>query len=39
LAPVTETHAALYRTLSEQTAAERRLAVREAEMRRLRRSA
>ncbi|HEY7153724.1 MAG TPA: putative sugar nucleotidyl transferase [Gemmataceae bacterium] len=35
----TEAHAALYRTLFEQTAAERRLAVREAAMRRLRRSA
>jgi UDP-N-acetylglucosamine diphosphorylase/glucosamine-1-phosphate N-acetyltransferase len=35
----TETHAALYRTLFEQTAAERRRAVREAEMHLLRRSA
>jgi UDP-N-acetylglucosamine diphosphorylase/glucosamine-1-phosphate N-acetyltransferase len=35
----TETHAALYRTLFEQTAAERRHAVRQAEMRALRRSA
>ena len=35
----TETHAALYRALFEQTAAERRRAVREAEMRALRRSA
>jgi UDP-N-acetylglucosamine diphosphorylase/glucosamine-1-phosphate N-acetyltransferase len=35
----TETHAALYRTLFEQTAAERRRAVREAELRLLRRTA
>jgi UDP-N-acetylglucosamine diphosphorylase/glucosamine-1-phosphate N-acetyltransferase len=35
----TETHAALYRLLFEQTAAERRRAVREAEVRALRRSA
>jgi UDP-N-acetylglucosamine diphosphorylase / glucose-1-phosphate thymidylyltransferase / UDP-N-acetylgalactosamine diphosphorylase / glucosamine-1-phosphate N-acetyltransferase / galactosamine-1-phosphate N-acetyltransferase len=35
----TETHTTLYRTLFEQTAAERRRAVREAEMRTLRRSA
>ncbi len=35
----TETHAALYRTLFEQTAAERRRAVRDVELRRLRRSA
>jgi UDP-N-acetylglucosamine diphosphorylase/glucosamine-1-phosphate N-acetyltransferase len=35
----TETHAALYRTLFEQSAAERRHAVRQAEMRALRRSA
>ncbi len=35
----TETHAALYRTLFEQTAAERRRAVRDAERRALRRSA
>jgi UDP-N-acetylglucosamine diphosphorylase/glucosamine-1-phosphate N-acetyltransferase len=35
----TEAHAALYRTLFEQTAAERRRAVREAELRALRRSA
>jgi UDP-N-acetylglucosamine diphosphorylase/glucosamine-1-phosphate N-acetyltransferase len=35
----TETHAALYRLLYEQSAAERRRAVREAEMRALRRSA
>lgn len=35
----TEAHATLYRTLFEQTAAERRRAVRDAEMRRLRRSA
>jgi UDP-N-acetylglucosamine diphosphorylase/glucosamine-1-phosphate N-acetyltransferase len=35
----TETHAALYRTLFEQTAAERRRAVRESEVRALRRSA
>jgi UDP-N-acetylglucosamine diphosphorylase/glucosamine-1-phosphate N-acetyltransferase len=35
----TETHAALYRLLFEQTAAERRRAVREAERRALRRSA
>jgi UDP-N-acetylglucosamine diphosphorylase/glucosamine-1-phosphate N-acetyltransferase len=35
----TETHAALYRTLFEQTAAERRRAMREAELRALRRSA
>ena len=35
----TEVHAALYRTLFEQTAAERRRALREAEVRRLRRSA
>jgi UDP-N-acetylglucosamine diphosphorylase/glucosamine-1-phosphate N-acetyltransferase len=35
----TETHAALYRTLFEQTAAERRRAVRDSEVRRLRRSA
>jgi UDP-N-acetylglucosamine diphosphorylase/glucosamine-1-phosphate N-acetyltransferase len=35
----TETHAALYRTLYEQTAAERRRAVRDAELRALRRSA
>ncbi|MGH7174196.1 MAG: putative sugar nucleotidyl transferase [Gemmataceae bacterium] len=35
----TETHAALYRTLFEQTAAERRRAVRDAELRALRRSA
>jgi UDP-N-acetylglucosamine diphosphorylase / glucose-1-phosphate thymidylyltransferase / UDP-N-acetylgalactosamine diphosphorylase / glucosamine-1-phosphate N-acetyltransferase / galactosamine-1-phosphate N-acetyltransferase len=36
---ITETHAALYRTLFEQTAAERRRAVRDAELRVLRRSA
>ncbi|MGH7225841.1 MAG: hypothetical protein ACRELF_21690, partial [Gemmataceae bacterium] len=36
---LTPAHAALYRTLFEQTAAERRRAVREAEMRALRRSA
>jgi hypothetical protein len=35
----TETHAALYRTLFEQTAAERRHALRDAELRALRRSA
>jgi UDP-N-acetylglucosamine diphosphorylase/glucosamine-1-phosphate N-acetyltransferase len=35
----TQTHAALYRTLFEQTAAERRRVVREAELRALRRSA
>jgi UDP-N-acetylglucosamine diphosphorylase/glucosamine-1-phosphate N-acetyltransferase len=35
----TEAHAALYRTLFEQTAAERRQAVRQAELRALRRSA
>ncbi|HWG41370.1 MAG TPA: putative sugar nucleotidyl transferase [Gemmataceae bacterium] len=35
----TETHAALYRTLFEQTAAERRHALRDAELRKLRRSA
>jgi UDP-N-acetylglucosamine diphosphorylase / glucose-1-phosphate thymidylyltransferase / UDP-N-acetylgalactosamine diphosphorylase / glucosamine-1-phosphate N-acetyltransferase / galactosamine-1-phosphate N-acetyltransferase len=35
----TETHAALYRTLFEQTAPERRRAVRDAELRMLRRSA
>jgi hypothetical protein len=35
----TETHAALYRALFEQTAAKRRQAVRQAEMRLLRRSA
>jgi UDP-N-acetylglucosamine diphosphorylase/glucosamine-1-phosphate N-acetyltransferase len=35
----TETHAALYRTLFEQSAAERRRAVRDAELRALRRSA
>jgi UDP-N-acetylglucosamine diphosphorylase/glucosamine-1-phosphate N-acetyltransferase len=35
----TETHAALYRTLFEQTAGERRHAVRQAELRALRRSA
>ncbi len=35
----TETHATLYRTLFEQTSAERRRAVREAELRALRRSA
>ncbi|HEY7428271.1 MAG TPA: putative sugar nucleotidyl transferase [Gemmataceae bacterium] len=35
----TEAHAALYRTLFEQTAAERRRAVRDAELRKLRRSA
>jgi UDP-N-acetylglucosamine diphosphorylase/glucosamine-1-phosphate N-acetyltransferase len=35
----TETHTALYRTLFEQTAAERRRAVRDAELRALRRSA
>jgi UDP-N-acetylglucosamine diphosphorylase/glucosamine-1-phosphate N-acetyltransferase len=35
----TETHAALYRCLFEQTAAERRRAVRDAELRSLRRSA
>ncbi|HTU20227.1 MAG TPA: putative sugar nucleotidyl transferase [Gemmataceae bacterium] len=38
-AAFTETHAALYRTLFEQTAAERRRALREAELRALRRSA
>jgi UDP-N-acetylglucosamine diphosphorylase/glucosamine-1-phosphate N-acetyltransferase len=38
-ADFTETHAALYRTLFEQTATERRRIVREAEMRDLRRSA
>jgi UDP-N-acetylglucosamine diphosphorylase/glucosamine-1-phosphate N-acetyltransferase len=36
---LTEEHAHLYRTLFEQTAAERRRAIREAEQRRLRRSA
>jgi UDP-N-acetylglucosamine diphosphorylase/glucosamine-1-phosphate N-acetyltransferase len=36
---LTEAHAALYRTVFEQTAAERRRALREAEVRRLRRSA
>jgi UDP-N-acetylglucosamine diphosphorylase/glucosamine-1-phosphate N-acetyltransferase len=36
---LTEAHAALYRTLYEQTANERRKALREAEQRRLRRSA
>jgi UDP-N-acetylglucosamine diphosphorylase/glucosamine-1-phosphate N-acetyltransferase len=36
---LTEAHAVLYRTLCEQTAAQRRLALREAEQRRLRRSA
>jgi UDP-N-acetylglucosamine diphosphorylase/glucosamine-1-phosphate N-acetyltransferase len=35
----TEAHAALYRTLFEQTASERRRVVRDAELRRLRRSA
>jgi UDP-N-acetylglucosamine diphosphorylase / glucose-1-phosphate thymidylyltransferase / UDP-N-acetylgalactosamine diphosphorylase / glucosamine-1-phosphate N-acetyltransferase / galactosamine-1-phosphate N-acetyltransferase len=35
----TETHGALYRTIFEQTAAQRRLAVRDAERRMLRRSA
>jgi hypothetical protein len=35
----TEAHATLYRTLFEQTAAERRRVVREAELRELRRSA
>jgi len=35
----TETHAALYRTLFEQSAAERRRAIRDAELRTLRRSA
>jgi UDP-N-acetylglucosamine diphosphorylase/glucosamine-1-phosphate N-acetyltransferase len=36
---LTEAHAALYRTLFEQTAADRRSALRDAEQRRLRRSA
>ena len=38
-AALTAAHAALYRTLFEQTAAERRRAMREAEQRRLRRGA